>query len=75
MIKFCTQMGFKSEVVFECVSCSQEIKLIVPTEGIAKYQKGGFIQDCFPTLSCGERELFISGICNTCFDKMSPDEE
>jgi len=28
------------------------------------------IQDIFPELSSGERELFISGMCGECFDKV-----
>ena len=37
--------------------------------------KGKHAQDAFPYLNAGERELLISGICNSCFDKMMGDYE
>lgn len=33
------------------------------------------VQDAFPYLSANEREMLISGICPTCWDKMFPPEE
>ena len=36
-----------------------------------------YMQDIFPDLSIGDRELLISGTCNTCWQKLfgSEDEE
>jgi len=34
-----------------------------------------FMQDIFPELSLGDRELLISGTCGTCWDKLFPHEE
>ena len=34
-----------------------------------------FIQDIFPDLPIGDRELLISGTCNTCWQKMFGNDE
>jgi hypothetical protein len=39
-------------------------------KNIDTYQLGALVQDAFPELKEGERELFISGVCNDCFDGM-----
>ena len=33
-----------------------------------------FMQDIFPDLSIGDRELLISGTCSTCWEKMFPED-
>jgi len=35
----------------------------------------GLAQDIFHYLSDGERELIISGTCDTCFDELFPQDE
>lgn len=62
------------EVVFACFKCNKDIPLTVSEKGFKKWTEGGLVQDCFPELNASERELFISGICTTCFDKMFPEE-
>lgn len=64
----------KVDVGFRCTSCGQAIIVRVSEEGLAKYKKGGLVQDCFPELDAGSRELFITGICSECFDKMFSEE-
>jgi hypothetical protein len=34
-----------------------------------------FMQDIFPDLPIGDRELLISGTCNTCWQKMFGNDE
>lgn len=55
-----------------CMLCGQIHKLEVPEEAWDEYTMNltdRNIQDIFPELSADERELIISGICGTCFDR------
>lgn len=36
---------------------------------------GGYIQDLMPTLTAGERELLISGTCDSCWKEMFGEDE
>ena len=42
--------------------------------GWIDWQEGELIQVALPTLTEGERELLISGTCDTCWDRMFPPE-
>lgn len=53
-----------------CIQCGKQVEVEVNKEDLKKYQEGMHIQDAFPYLTAGEREVFISGICGECFDKM-----
>jgi hypothetical protein len=53
-----------------CSMCGKEVKVEVNKEDLKKYQEGIHIQDAFPYLTADEREVFISGICGECFDRM-----
>lgn len=53
-----------------CNECNRSIDLDVQVEDYRKYLSGAFVQDAFPYLSDGERELLVSGICGDCFDNM-----
>ena len=35
----------------------------------------GYIQDCFPYLTSGERELLLTGTCGKCFAKLYEEEQ
>ena len=65
----------KVKVEITCVSCGKNNVLYVPAEGLKKREQGELIQNCFPTLSADERELFVSKICGTCFDAMFKEDE
>jgi len=63
-------------VVVDCRMC-QEFYYIPATpaqqEELDKPRsERAFMQDIFPELSVGDRELLISGTCNTCWDKLFP---
>ena len=62
-------------VVIQCRLCQKDQKLTVPAEGLRKRQAGALIQDAFPELSKGDRELFVSQTCGECWDKMFALEE
>jgi hypothetical protein len=59
----------------KCSECQKTKVLEVPSEGLAAYQNGAFIQRALPMLSAGDRELLISGICGPCFDKLFEEVE
>jgi hypothetical protein len=48
---------------------------MVSNHDLKRWEGGELIQDAMPYLSAGERELLISGICETCFDKIFGSEE
>ena len=55
----------------ECDTCKGVFTLTLDTVGYSAYTNGGvLVQDAFPYLSVGERELIISQTCGECFDKM-----
>lgn len=66
----------KTMLLCNCKLCNKDYKLIVKTVDLENYKTGNvLIQNAFPYLSAGERELIISGICDTCFNDMMKDDE
>lgn len=59
----------------ECVVCSSQNKITVERTDMDKYMSGVLIQDAFPYLSPEQRELLITGICPTCWDRNFKDED
>ena len=54
-----------------CHACHHTFELPVAYEQIVRWLTcGGYIQKAKPQLNAGERELLISGTCNSCFDKL-----
>lgn len=58
----------------ECLLCKTEINILVRDDDYKKWVKDTLIQDAFPYLLNDERELLISRICGTCFDKQLKQE-
>lgn len=55
----------------QCVHCKKEYALFLNENDYSEWKEGnGFIQDKLPYLTAGERELLISGTCDSCFDNM-----
>lgn len=44
-----------------CVVTGKEVSVTVKAPDLFKYRQGGYVQECFPYLSKGEREFLISG--------------
>jgi hypothetical protein len=61
-------------VVIKCVSCDKVHEVKAPVAGLIARENGALIQVAFPRMSAGERELFVSGICDDCFPK-APEED
>lgn len=59
----------------KCVFCGKDVILTVDELDYMKYEGGMYVQDCFPYLSAGEREMFISGVCPECFEETFGKEE
>lgn len=59
-----------------CPECGQMAEITVDGPLLFRYHQGAKVQDVFPNMTAGDRErLFMSGICDSCFDKVSSDEE
>ena len=55
-----------------CRQCKVSVEMSVNRQDVADWREGKYIQDAMPYLSADERELLISGICGSCFDKIFP---
>ena len=56
-----------------CYRCNKTYTLEVKEDDAIEYMFSNsrrYIQDIFPYLTPGERELLISGTCETCFHEM-----
>ena len=67
-------------VVTICPFCGHAHEVEVNEMDYWDWQDGELAQNAFPYLSADEREMLISGICPTCWDKMfgsdeEPDED
>lgn len=62
----------KTVVIFKkCNKCGVSSVLKVGEEDYFSFVNNGvFVQDAFPYLSIGERELLISSTCGKCFDEI-----
>tara|TARA_E500000178_G_scaffold120089_1_gene120176 strand:+ start:196 stop:459 length:264 start_codon:yes stop_codon:yes gene_type:complete len=55
----------------QCVECGIAYQIIADEDDIVRWQSGdGYIQDILHYLTVGERELLISGTCDTCWKSM-----
>ena len=54
----------------ECVRCSKENAIDANPRDVESWRDGHLIQDAMPYLDADQREMFISGICSTCWNKM-----
>jgi hypothetical protein len=56
-----------------CEMCGQYYTIFYNREDMISWLSGSLpIQEAMPYLTAGERELFISGTCSTCFDFLFP---
>ena len=61
----------KAHVEICCRECGEKFHFTVDAAKLAEYEDGNIkVQDAFPELTPDQRELFISGLCGTCFDKI-----
>lgn len=58
------------EALILCRECKEIKRRKVTRKQIANWADGALIQRAMPELSRDETELFISGTCSPCFDKL-----
>jgi hypothetical protein len=66
-------------VVAYCQFCCRALELEVNEDDYDAWKDGELVQNAFPYLSSAEREILVSGMCPSCWDKMigmpeEPDE-
>lgn len=68
---------FKDAVLVgrNCPFCGEYHEVLVSEADYYNWQNGEYAQNAFPYLSAEEREILISGICSTCWEKMFPAQE
>lgn len=59
----------------KCMLCHKQVKLTLDRQRFWSWQQGTFVQDAFPEMSAGERELLLTGIDDSCFKKLFKEEE
>jgi len=59
-----------SNYVLECVACSQEKSIAANSSDVEAWRNGKLIQNALPYLDADQREMFISGVCGECWEKM-----
>jgi len=65
------QMKNPMTLEVNCIKCGSTTNLVVEQDDLKKYMnKEGLVQEIFPYLSSDERELIISCICPTCWNKI-----
>lgn len=63
-------------VVTVCPFCCEEHEIEVNEDDYLNWREGTLLaQEAFPYLSADIREMLISGICSTCWDKMFGSDE
>lgn len=55
-----------------CVHCNQEYELEFDEKCFKEWKEGAYVQHAFPDLTAGERELLISGTCDSCWKRFYP---
>jgi hypothetical protein len=53
-----------------CCRCGESNIITVDKQALANWKNGMFIQDAFPNLTVGEREIILTGIHDVCWDIM-----
>lgn len=62
----------------ECPHCGKRVSTRPVTwEAVRAWQNGMPAQHAFPELTAAEREIFLTGICNPCWDALfrEPEED
>lgn len=59
----------------KCPFCGEYHEVLVSEADFAAWQGGELVQDAFPYLSAGEREILLSGICSTCWAESFGEED
>lgn len=58
-----------------CVWCHKNYLLELDEEKVRWWEAGAHVQNVWPELSVGDREMIISGTHSACFDEMFKDDD
>ncbi len=58
-----------------CIVCNEYEVWTLNRQAVESWQGGELIQNAFPDMTMGDRELLISGTHSSCWDKLFPKEE
>lgn len=58
-----------------CTVCGKRHRFTLNREAFDAWQDHEYIQNAFPNMSAGDREILISGTCDKCFHELFPPEE
>jgi hypothetical protein len=53
-----------------CPTCKQSAYFALPISAIKAYEAGALIQQAFPFLSADQRERFMTGYCQKCWNEL-----
>lgn len=59
----------------KCPMCGEDSLVTVPTDGYRKWAAGAFVQEAFPQMPAGGRELLITGTHSKCWDDLWSEDE
>ena len=62
------------QLELECKYCDHEETITVPEADYISWHNGEYIQDAFPYLTAGQRQLMLSNTCDDCWNKFFPEE-
>lgn len=60
--------GLMSVETKPCSMCGKTSFLVVSEDSFRDWRSGALVQDAFPSLNCGDRELLMTGTHPECWD-------
>lgn len=74
LIEYC--ISPKGNVGIECPHCHKVIKLPIKEEELLAWNPNEqFVQEAFPELTPGQREMLLSGLCEECWNEIFSEED
>jgi len=65
------QFQYPVTLTFFCTNCAIPVEFDVELEDLNRWdRREDHVQNIFPYLTPAQREMFLSGICEECFDRM-----
>lgn len=59
----------------KCIMCGELKTVEIPGPELYRYRQGALIQDALKSVSSGDREFLMTGICAPCFDETFKEDE
>lgn len=74
LIEYC--ISPKGNVGIECPHCHKVIELPIKEEELLAWNPNEqFVQEAFPELTPGQREMLLSGLCEECWNEIFSEED